>query len=164
MSKCDYWEQAQDVNVMTTELQTQLRCVTIQEPGGPQEVKTCNQQRLCLVHLGICRLWPFVWRSGQVETPQVLFAIFFVSPPLYQCVIHPSSLLLCLAPDSTHGDLFLRHRQMGSSLESCSKLEGGDCSFQERESFRGTRICSCFKSHGVSGHHCLPSDIISRWK
>lgn len=70
-------------------------------------------------------------------------------------MIHPSSVLLCLAPDSTHGDLFLRHRQMGSSLESCSKLERGDCSFQERESCRSMRICSCFKNHGV-GAPSLP--------
>lgn len=55
-------------------------------------------------------------------------------------------MFLCLAPHSTHGDLFLRHRQMGSSLESCSKLEEEDCSFQERESFGSTGICSCFRA------------------
>lgn len=85
------------------------------------------------------------------QTPQVLFGIFFVPPPLYQSVIHASSVLLCLAPQSTHGNLFLRHRQMGSSLESCSELEKGDCSFQERESFRSTGICSCFRATTSQG-------------
>lgn len=88
--------------------------------------------------LGPAGLWPSILKLDQRETPQVFLSIFFVPPPLYQSVIHPSSMLLCRAPHSTHRDLFVRHRQMGSSLESCSKLEEGDCSFQERGSFRST--------------------------
>lgn len=50
---------------------------------------------------------------------------------------------------------------MGSSLESCFKLEEGDCSFQERESLRSMGICSCFRctvSQGIipfseTSHH-----------
>lgn len=48
--------------------------------------------------------------------------------------------------EHTHEDLFLRHRQMGSSLESCSKLEERDCSFQERESFGSIGICFYFRA------------------
>lgn len=99
----------------------------------------------------LCSSWdplawgPPFWNLGHVEIPLVLFDILIHPPPSYQSIIHFSSTLLCLAPHSTHRDLFLRHRQMGSSLESCSKLEEGDCSFQERESFGSMEICSCFK-------------------
>lgn len=127
------------------------RGVSTQEPAAPQEVKTYVTSRGCaLFILGLAGpglpLCDWAWRKalGFVR-------VFYVSLPLDGCVIHPSSLLLRLAPDSTHGDLFLRHRQMGSSLESCSKLERGDCSFQERESCRSMRICSCSESHDVSG-------------
>lgn len=68
-------------------------------------------------------------------------------------------MILCLAPHSTHGDLFLRQRQMGSSLESCSKLEEEDCSFQERESLGSMGICSCFRAAISRG--TLPSSQIS---
>ena len=81
-----------------------------------------------------------------METLQALSAVLLVTPPLCPSVIHASSMPLCLAPQSTHGDLFLRHRQMGSSLESCSKLEEGDCSFQERESLGSARIRPCFRA------------------
>lgn len=155
--KCGSGKQAQAVNCRLNEGESPpARC---QQPCRKSEHRESAEAFLCsswdllamALHLEIR---PGGNPPGSVQT-------FFVSPPLYQCVIRPSSLLLWLAPDSTHGDLFLRHRQMGSSLESCSKLEEGDCSFQERESFRSMRICSCFKSLGVSGHHRFPSDIIS---
>ena len=68
-------------------------------------------------------------------------------------------MFLCLAPHSTHGVLFLRHRQMGSSLESCSKLEEEDCSFQERESLGSMGICSYFRA--IISQGTLPSSQIS---
>lgn len=162
MRKWDAWEQAQGVNVTTTTLETQLKGCQhpgASSPAGSQNL--CNQQTLYFVRLGICWPWPSALGIGPGGKPQVSSGIFFASPPLNWSVIHPSSVLLSLAPDSTHGDLFLRHRQMGSSLESCSKLERGDCSFHERESCRNMRICSCFKSHGVSGHRRFPSDSAS---
>lgn len=98
--------------------------------------------------LGPIGLWPSILKLGHMEIPLVLFDILIHHPPCpapYRSVIHFSSMLLHLAPQSTHRDLFLRHRQMGSSLESYSKLEEGDCSFQERESFGSMEIYSCFK-------------------
>lgn len=68
-------------------------------------------------------------------------------------------MLLCLAAHSTHGDLFLRHRQTGSSSESCSKLEDKECSFQERESLGSLGICSCFRATIFQG--TIPSSQIS---
>lgn len=107
--------------------------------------KICSQQRLFSFILGPMACgFPF-WNGARWKPPGFAWYLLIL-PPLYQSVIRPSSMLLCLAPHSTHGDLFLRHRQMGSSLESCSKLEEGDCSFQERESFGSTGICSCFRA------------------
>lgn len=48
---------------------------------------------------------------------------------------------------------------MGSSLESCSKLEDEDCSFQERESLGSLGICSCFRATISKG--TIPSSQIS---